>query len=52
MRKIAHTNGVESTIKIRSFRERMQIPEDDLHWVEQFWDFARQNQKGSEAYPP
>ena len=48
--KMARADGVVSAAEIRSFRERVQISEGDLHRVGQFWDLARQTQDGFEAY--
>lgn len=48
--KMARADGVVTAAEIRSFRERVQIPEDDLHRVGQFWDLARQTQEGFKAY--
>ena len=48
--KMARADGVVTAAEIRSFRERVQIPEGDLHRVGQFWDLARQTQDGFEAY--
>lgn len=48
--KMARADGAVTTAELRSFRERVQIPEGDLHRVGQFWDLARQTQDGFEAY--
>ena len=48
--KIARADGTVTAAEIRSFRERVQIPDGDLHRVGQFWDLARQTQDGFEAY--
>ena len=48
--KMARADGVVTAAEIRSFRERVQISEGDLHRVGQFWDLARQTQDGFEAY--
>ncbi len=48
--KMARADGVVTAAEIRSFRERVQISEDDLHRVGKFWDLARQTQDGFEAY--
>ena len=48
--KMARADGMVTAAEIRSFRERVQIPEGDLHRVGQFWDLARQTQDGFEAY--
>ena len=48
--KMARADGLVTVAEIRSFRERVQIPEGDLHRVGQFWDLARQTQHGFEAY--
>lgn len=48
--KMARADGVVTSAEIRSFRERVEIPESDLHRVGMFWDLARQTQEGFEAY--
>jgi DnaJ like chaperone protein len=48
--KMARADGVVTVAEIKSFRQRVQIPEADLHRVGQFWDLARQTQDGFEAY--
>ena len=48
--KMARADGVVTAAEIKSFRERVQIPEGDLYRVGQFWDLARQTPDGFEAY--
>ena len=48
--KMARADGVVTAAEIKSFRQRVQIPEGDLRRVGQFWDLARQTKDGFEAY--
>jgi len=48
--KMAKADGAVTHAEINAFRERVDIPPDDLRRVGKFWDLARQTPDGFAAY--